>query len=286
MKLWTIEGNRLRLDGGAMFGNVPRALWEGWFPADDRHRIGLACRSLLLQAGSRCILFEAGAGLCFPPALLERYGIEGEDHRLLSGLSTLGIPPEKITDVVLSHLHFDHAGGLLAPVTEGEAPRLLFSSARYHVSRRALERAKTPHLRDRASFLPGLPELIEASGRLELIDDPRQHSLAPTVRFRFSEGHSPGLMQAEIRGARRKVLVAADLVPGLAWMHLPVTMGYDRSPELAVDEKRRLLEESLEQGTYLFFTHDPAVALAKVIRDEKGRFASGERMERLEGWEL
>jgi glyoxylase-like metal-dependent hydrolase (beta-lactamase superfamily II) len=277
MRLDSIEGNRQRLDGGAMFGNAPRAVWERWIAPDAEHRIPLACRALLVRnLAGVTVLFETGIGVPFPPRERERYGIDEPAHVLLDSLASRGVRPDEIDVVVLSHLHFDHAGGLLSAWAEDAPPRLVFPRARFVVSRAAWDRARTPHPRDRASFLPALPALLEASGRLEIVDGEHAPSLGAAVRFHRSDGHTPGLLVSEIRGSAGGVLFCSDLIPGRPWVHLPITMGYDRAPELLVDEKRALLEHALARGLRLFFTHDPACALADLARDDRGRFVAAD----------
>lgn len=270
MKFVSVEGNTQWLDGGSMFGNVPKALWEKWIPSDTRNRIHLACRALLVQTDKgQNILFEAGIGAFFEPKLKERYGVIDSQHLLLKNLLIEGLKEEDIDAVVLSHLHFDHAGGLLSAYGEGPQ-RLLFPRARYYVSARHWERARNPHIRERTSFIPALHALLEQSGRLVLLDKPEHPDLDFGVHFRFSDGHTVGLMLAQIGTGANRITFASDLIPGLPWLHLPVTMGYDRYPELLVNEKKELLEEVLNQQ--LFFTHDPQVSLVQVTKDSSNKY--------------
>ncbi|MFH1463046.1 MAG: MBL fold metallo-hydrolase [Pseudomonadota bacterium] len=257
-----------------MFGNVPRVLWERWIAPDEKNRIDLATRALLVHEGERLVLLEAGVGAFMSPTLRERYGVQGETNRLLSGLDRHGLTDADINVVVLSHLHFDHAGGLLSDWAPEEPPHLLFPNATFLVSRRHWQRALHPHARDRASFIPDLNRLLAASGRLELVDGPTHPALGAGYRFHFSDGHTPGMMLTEISGELGPVLFGADLVPGRAWVHTSVAMGYDRFPELLLDEKLALLEWLATAQGRLFFTHDPACALCHLTRDEQGRFGS------------
>jgi glyoxylase-like metal-dependent hydrolase (beta-lactamase superfamily II) len=284
MKLWSISGNRQQLDGGAMFGNAPRAMWAKWMPPDGQNRIPLACRALLASPlAGKTVLFETGIGAFFEPKLRERYGVVEDRHVLLESLRAAGFEHGDIDVVVLSHLHFDHAGGLLAAWSEGRAPELLFPNATFLVGAEQWRRARHPHPRDRASFIPELAGLLEASGRLELVDGAHSRALGDAVRFHYSDGHTPGLMLAEIvgAGAHGGVVFCADLIPGRPWVHVPITMGYDRNAELLIDEKRDFLADKLARDVHLYFTHDPGCALARVVRDERGRYGTANEVAEL-----
>lgn len=278
--LTAIAGNTQRLDGGAMFGNAPRPVWEKWIAPDERNRIPLACRAMLVEekdgASTRRILFETGIGAFFSPKMRDRFGVVESEHVLLASLAAAGAPHDTIDVVVLSHLHFDHAGGLLTPYVEGETPKLLFPKATFVVGREAWERAKHPHARDRASFIPELVPLLEASGRLEVVEGERSQALGPAYRLHRSSGHTPGLVVAEVPSESGPIVFAADLIPGRPWVHLPITMGYDRNAELLIDEKTSLLGDLVTRNGRLFFTHDPLVAMARVAKDANGKFGPGE----------
>ena len=284
--LYSVLSNGQKLDGGAMFGNAPKALWERWSPTDEQNRIDLACRCLLVVDGKKKILFETGIGAFFEPKFRDRYGVQGEEHLLIKNLQRMGISDSDIDVVVLSHLHFDHAGGLLSPWNADSDPYLLFPKAKYLVSQVQWDRAKAPHSRDKASYIPIIQELLEKSGRLELIKNNYSKYLGLDYNFHFSEGHTPGLMLTEIKADDGPIIFGSDLIPGRPWVHRSITMGYDRFPEKLLDEKVILMSKLVRQNGRIFFTHDPEIALARITLDDRGRFGTMNNLNHLQGFEV
>jgi glyoxylase-like metal-dependent hydrolase (beta-lactamase superfamily II) len=272
-KIWSVLGNSQKLDGGAMFGNAPKALWNRWIQSDEQNRIPLACRALLIQEeNGRLILCETGIGAFFDPQMKQRFGVQESEHILVQELAKIGFTPDQIDVVVLSHLHFDHAGGLLSAYEEGKTPEIIFTKATFVIGQKAWERAKNPHERDRASFIPALLPLLEQSQRVELIgDDLKSNVLGPDYSFVQSDGHTPGQLHLKIN-AKPAVLFCGDLIPGSFWIHLPITMGYDRFPELLIEEKKKLLTQLKDEGCLLFFTHDHQFAMADFELSAQGKF--------------
>ncbi len=276
-KLTAIESNRQLLDGGAMFGNAPRTVWERWFPPDGIGRISLACRCMLIEIGDIKILCEAGIGAFFGPKLAERFGVQTPTrHRLRENLLARDYPLESIDYVILSHLHFDHAGGLLPTYQEQQSGNngLVFPNAKFIVGSEAWERALHPHARDRASFIPGLTDKLLKTGRLlRMPQDPLPAEISKHLEFLFTSGHTPGHMHTLFSGdAGGKVFFCGDLIPGRAWVHLPITMGYDRFPEQLIDEKAKTYVRAVSEDWILFYTHDPEYAGSHVKLAESGKY--------------
>jgi glyoxylase-like metal-dependent hydrolase (beta-lactamase superfamily II) len=283
LRVTAVEGNLQRLDGGAMFGNAPRTVWEKWIAPDSLGRIPLNCRSMLLECDGEKILCETGIGNFFEPKLAERYGIVDSGHRLIENLNQLGIDHSEIDFVILSHLHFDHAGGLLPSWKDRQCggDSLLFPKAKYVVSRTAFERAKAPHPRDRASFIPELPDLLERSGRLLLINDcERGEKLPSFISFIYSHGHTPGHMHTVAHANGKSIVFAGDLIPGKAWVHLPITMGYDRFAEQVIDEKKAFYTKFANEDSFVFFTHDSTCAMSKIRLNAAKKFEAYADVER------
>ena len=248
------------LDGGAMFGNAPKALWSRWVKTDELNRMKIACRCLLaVDHHGKNILFETGIGAFFEPKLKQRFGINETQHILLDSLDKHGFTHHDIDAVVLSHLHFDHAGGMLSSYEQNKDSELLFPDADYFVSKEHWQRAIRPHPRDKASFIPKLNQLLLDSGRLNLVSG-STHDKLPDISFEYTHGHTPGMMHALIDD----FVFCADLIPGAAWIHVPISMGYDRFPELLIDEKSNFLKKHLDAKNKLFFTHDPDFSASEI----------------------
>ncbi len=272
--LTTLQGNSEKLDGGAMFGNAPKALWQRWMQPDELNRINLGCRALLVQEDGRNILIETGIGAFFSPDMKERFGVQESHHVLLDSLAAHGLTHEDIDIVVLTHLHFDHAGGLLSAWQKDQAPQLLFPNAQFITGKGQWQRANNPHARDRASYIPELLALLTDCGRLHLVEDdsPNHPLLGEGWHLHWSHGHTPGQMLPEVAMADGPVVFPGDLIPGAPWVHLPITMGYDRFPEGLIEEKQALLDDLHARHGRLVFTHDPDVAIGTITRDSKGRY--------------
>ncbi len=277
MKFYSIEGNRQKLDAGAMFGNAPKALWSRWVEVDELNRMELACRALLVEGlNGKNVLFETGIGNFFEPKLKERFGIYEDGHVLLDSLQAIGFNPDDIDVVVLSHLHFDHAGGMLTAWQEDHEPQLVFAQADYLVGSDHWERAINPHPRDQASFIPKLHELLIRSERIHLVSGTFHELLGPDVIFKYTHGHTPGLMHAQIGD----LVFASDLIPGSAWVHVPISMGYDRFPEQLIDEKSDFLNNIVDENLRVFFTHDPDYSTAH-IQQIDGRYSISDPIKQL-----
>ncbi len=278
-----IRGNSMRLDGGTMFGNAPKALWQKWIQADERGMIDIASNCLLVRAGNYNLLFETGCGAYLSPDMKARFAVKEEMHMLLQALAELGLSDSDISHVVLSHLHFDHAGGLLSAWEPERESELLFPKAVFVVGEEHFKRSKSPHYRDRASFIPGLAEKLQASGRLVLKQGGDRLVVDElVVEFSPSQGHTPGMLVPWIQAQKGAVIYTADLIPGLPWVNLPITMGYDRFAERLVDEKKEMLDRAVEENALLVFPHDPSHAAIRVEMDPvKNRVIPSQRFETL-----
>lgn len=258
-----------RLDGGAMFGVVPKPLWERRIPADERNRIRLALRCLLLQTPQGAALVDTGIGskeAVRDPKFCEIYGVEREGG-LVAELATLGVGPGDIRWVINTHLHFDHCGGDTSLDAEGRvAPT--FPNARYVVARGEWEDALHPNERNRASYRPDNFRPLEHAARLDLVEPDSE--VLPGVRFVHAPGHTRFHQCVRIEGGGEVALFCADLVPTAAHLPYPYIMAYDLYPLETLATKRRLLAAAAKEGWWLFLEHEPGPALGRVRENPGG----------------
>ncbi len=273
MKLTSIPGHSFRLDGGSMFGNAPKEMWKKWFRADRLNRIGLASRTLLLSTGEMNILFETGIGSSYGPLFLSRFGIDKKEPGIIANLKKAGFGENDIDYVIISHLHFDHLGGLVSKQKTGKTGwKFHFPKARYIFSLENFTHGEEPHPGDRNSFIEGITHALKKTGRLLLINEDYIHELGDFIEFHYTKGHTPGQLHSIINTGKQKILVAADLIPGIPWINLPVTMGFDRFSEKLIDEKKLILDRAIDEKWLIFYTHDPSVAASEISRNHKGRY--------------
>ena len=254
-----IETGTLALDGGSMFGSVPKGLWSKLQPPDDRNRITLAMRCLLLEGEGRRILVDDGIGEKFPPKLVDIYRVDQDSNSLDRSFAAHGLSAADITDVVLTHLHFDHAGG--STRVEGERLVPSFPQARYHVQRKNLENARNPNPRERASYLPENFEPLAAAGVLDVWDGPQ--APWPGIELFTADGHTRGQQLVRVTGEGGPLYFVADLIPTASHVRIPFVMGYDVAAIETMAEKRQLLERATGEGAWIAIEHDPRIALGR-----------------------
>lgn len=265
--LRTIETGRFRLDGGAMFGIIPKPLWEKKIASDEKNRIPLNMRCLLIEGAGRRILIDTGIGTMFDDKFATIYGVDHTEASLHESLSEAGLAAEDITDVLLTHLHFDHAGGCTQETENGVVPA--FPAATYHVQRDHWSAAHAPSLREKNSFRRPTFDPIEAAGQLNLLDGPQ--TLWPGIDVLPINGHTEAQQMVKISdGAADTLLYAADLVPTTAHVPPVWNMGFDIRPLVTIDEKHTYLKRAADEGWTLFFEHDPAVEIADIARSGHG----------------
>jgi glyoxylase-like metal-dependent hydrolase (beta-lactamase superfamily II) len=264
--LHAIETGRFALDGGAMFGVVPRVLWERTNPPDAKNRIPMAARSLLLVGDNRRILIDVGNGTKYDAKLNAIYNFDTSRFDLYSSLNRHGLSPADITDVILTHLHFDHAGG--STFIDGGVAKPTFPNARYYVQREHWDAARYPTDRDRASFFPGDFLPLEQHGQLELVNG--EGEVLPGIHVRIMNGHTTALQCPVIADDHRTLFYCADLVPTVSHVAPAWIMAYDLRPLTTLEEKKRILTEAVEKNWILFFEHDPNTEAVTLKRADKG----------------
>ena len=267
MKLHSIPTGNFKLDGGAMFGVVPKSIWNKAYPSDENNLIPLSMRCLLAVDGDRRILIDNGISDKQDEKFFGHYHLHGDDS-LEKSLSALGLHPQDITDMFLTHLHFDHAGGSIRRNPDGSEYEPSFLNAAYWISRPQWEWAMSANPREKASFLKENILPIAESGKLKLFDGPSE--LFPGFNIRIYNGHTGGQAIPFIDYLGKTVVFMADIIPTSAHVPLPYIMSYDTRPLVSLTEKEEFLNEAVEKGYILFFEHDVFNECCTLEQTEKG----------------
>jgi len=261
-----INSGYFALDGGAMFGIIPKPLWTKNNPTDEVNRIKLSTRLLLLESDNKKILIDTGMGDKWDEKSKRIYVIDQTENSLLKSLLSVNIKPEDITDVILTHLHFDHAGG----ATVFKEGKLLptFPNAVYHIQKKNYEWAISPTDRDRGSYIKDNFEPLAKEGMLKFIDG--QNQFDDEIHFIVVNGHTFSQQLIKISDSSNTLLYCCDLFPTYSHIRLPYIMGYDLQPLITLQEKKYILEKAVKKNWKLFFEHDPEFVFATVKSTEKG----------------
>ncbi|MGB1217417.1 MAG: MBL fold metallo-hydrolase [Saprospiraceae bacterium] len=277
MKISTIETGLFKLDGGAMFGVVPRKMWEKLNPPDENNMCTWSMRCLLVEDGEKKILIDTGMGNKQGEKFRSHFLPHGEDA-LLGSLKDKGVTPEEITDVLLTHLHFDHVGGALFLDDDGN-PMPTFPNAKYWTNEPHWKWALNPNPREKASFLKENLLPLEEHGVLHFIDfGDSDEVIWNGITLRLLYGHTHAMMMPIIPYQDSKLVYCADLMPSMHHIGLPYIISFDVRPLESLKEKTRLLEEAVVGKWTLCFEHDAQNIACKVIKNEKGRIVAGERV--------
>jgi glyoxylase-like metal-dependent hydrolase (beta-lactamase superfamily II) len=274
MNLYSINSGMFKLDGGAMFGVVPKSIWNKLNPADDNNLCSWAMRCLLVEDSDRLILIDNGIGNKQDAKFFSHYHLHGDDS-LHTSLSKHGFSPADITDVVLTHLHFDHCGGSV--IRDGDKLLPAFKNATYWSNEQHWKWATEPNDREKASFLKENILPILESGQLKFVDQPEniENKLVTTkfgdnISIQFVHGHTAAMMLPQIKYKNRTIVFAADLLPSSAHIPLPYVMAYDMFPLTTLNEKKIFLKEAVDNNYILFFEHDPNTECCDLKKTEKG----------------
>lgn len=265
-ELKVIETGHFKLDGGAMFGIIPKPLWQISNPADEMNRVTLGARCLLLISDSKKILIDTGLGMGWDDKFKRIYNVEQTDDPINSSLSHYGISLDQITDVILTHLHFDHTGGSTRHQNSKWEPT--FPNAKYYVQKKHYEWALNPSDRDRGSFVQNRFVPLAEEGVLNLLENQLQFD--DEIEFILINGHTFYQQMVKISDASTTLVYCGDLLPFSSHIPIPYVMGYDLQPLETVKEKKELYSKAVENNWILFFEHDPEIIAATVMKTEKG----------------
>jgi glyoxylase-like metal-dependent hydrolase (beta-lactamase superfamily II) len=267
MKLYTINTGYFKLDGGAMFGVVPKTIWNKLNPADENNMCSWAMRGLLVEDGKRLILIDNGIGNKQDAKFLSYYYLHG-DASLERSLNKLGFTTSDITDMLLTHLHFDHCGGSIKWNADRTGFEAAFKNAVYHIHKDHWEEALHPNVREKASFLKENILPIQETGHLNLFDD--DAVIHPSISLLKSNGHTNSMVIPHIKFGEVTVAFMADLIPSVGHIPPNYVMGYDVRPLVTMQERTDFLEKAVAENTILFFEHDPKQECATVLKTERG----------------
>lgn len=271
-----IETGEFALDGGAMFGIIPKPLWEKRLAPDARNRIDMRLRCLLIRGEvngkKKIMLVDTGMGTKWDAKSQDIYRLDHRRFDLTAQLKAYGVAPEDVTDVILTHLHFDHAGGATHKIADGHIVPT-FPRATYYVQQAHLDWAHQPTLKDRGSFIPPDFEPLIAAKQLVTLDGPQE--LFPGIRLQLSQGHTTSLQHPLISDGATTLFYCADLIPTSAHVPVPWVMAYDIRPLVTIEEKQALLAQAVQEQWILVFEHCPLAGAGRVVHTDKG-FALGE----------
>jgi len=269
MKITVIDTGFFKLDGGAMFGVVPKKMWQKMHPCDENNMCDWAMRCLLVQTGNRNILIDTGMGDKQDAKFRSHFEPFGEDSLMHSLKTKANLQPEEITDVFLTHLHFDHVGGAVGN-NDGKL-KPAFPNAVYWSNKKQFDWALDPNPRERASFLKENIVPLKEQGVLKFIDVEDGVEFLPNFNVRFVYGHTEAMMLPELTIGDQKILYCADLLASPNHVGLPYVMSYDIRPLVTIEEKKRIFNEVLDQNIITFFEHAPEIEAGTLRRDERGR---------------
>ena len=271
MKIHVLNTGNFKLDGGAMFGVVPKSIWSKTNPADSNNMCDWSMRSLLIEDGNRLILIDTGIGDKQSEKFFSHYHLSGNDS-LLGNLKQLGFSPADVTDVILTHLHFDHCGGAVKWNKDHTGFELVFPNAIYWSTEKHWQWATEPNPREKASFLSENILPIHESGQLQFIQREGDFvkNAFPNIDMLFVDGHTESMMIPHIHYKEKTLVFMADLLPSVGHLPLPYVMGYDTRPLLTLTEKEKFLNNAADQDLYLFLEHDAVNEICTVQHTEKG----------------
>lgn len=270
-QLDSVHTGFLSLDGGAMFGTVPKVLWEKHQPPDEKNRIKLAMRALLIRGEGRTILVDCGLGDKGGDKFKEMFNVDQTAYHLHGSLQNLGLKTSDITDVILTHLHFDHAGGATFKDEQGQW-QPTFANATYYIQEKNLSAAQTPNPRERASYLPEIYGALVEQKRLKALVGNQE--LFKDISLWVSNGHTEAQQHVLVSGGEQGLFYGGDLIPMHSHIPLAWIMGYDLHPLKMLEEKEVILKKAQAENIVMFYEHDPKVVAQKIIASPKGFVAT------------